>query len=129
MGGELCLPPFLSAHLSVLVSATEEEDRADFLADSWWIKPAAAFRDGMIHSFEGITADEVAAYALVLTLDAEKEAQPEKNLPMRFEAAKGDPGCKSLMKNMLSKDPVRVLRTYKQTSGLRPEVGIRYDGL
>ncbi len=95
---------------------------------SWWIKPAAAYRDGIIHSsFHGITANEVQAYAIVMTGNEEMESA-ESGM-MKYRAQPDDPGKTKLVRNILTQDPLRVLRTWKLESSLRPECGLRYDGL
>lgn len=95
---------------------------------SWWIEPAAAYRDGIIHgSIHGITADQTFAYAIVMT---ENEEVDDRNDDMiRYRASQTDPGVFRLMNNVTSQQPVRMLRTWQLRSRWQPKAGLRYDGL
>jgi hypothetical protein len=96
--------------------------------DSWWIKRAAAYRDGIIHgSGHGITYDDEQAYAILMTGDQETGTELEGVI--RYQAEPADPGRFKLLKNHLSKRPVRVLRSWKLDSKWAPKAGLRYDGL
>ena len=48
---------------------------------------------------------------------------------IKYRACYDDPGRFRLMANLLSRAPVRVLRTWKLTSKYKPKAGVRYDGL
>ncbi|MCJ1440230.1 MAG: hypothetical protein MMC23_000713 [Stictis urceolatum] len=99
----------------------------DFAVGSWWIKPAAACRDGIIDSLDGITADGKLAYAIVLDDTDELESGLDGRLVYRPAPSQL---CRTrLMKSLTSRFPVRVLRSYKLFSPLKPLVGLRYDGL
>lgn len=100
--------------------------------NSWWLKPAAAYRDGIIdETAHGITADEHGAYAIVLTGSCETDLGRERDI--RYMAAVDDPGVWRLTKTMLREDPeekvVRVLRSWRLRSKIAPKAGLRYDGL
>lgn len=117
-----------SAYFSSLYLSTLLPDRFD----SWWLKPAAAYRDGIIdETSHGITANESGAYALVLTGSCEMDLGREREI--RYQAALNDPGAFRLTKTMLREDPeekvVRVLRSWKLRSKIAPKAGLRYDGL
>lgn len=99
---------------------------------SWWLKPAAAYRDGIIdETAHGITADEHGAYAIVLTGSCETDLGRERDI--RYMAAVDDPGVWRLTKTMLREDAeekvVRVLRSWRLRSKIAPRAGLRYDGL
>ena len=95
---------------------------------SWWIKPAAAFRDGMLDaSNDGITANEDGAFAVLMT--DEEEIESGREGIVLYKASSRDPGRYQLMKNLSSRAPVRILRSWKLKSTLAPKAGIRYDGL
>ena len=99
---------------------------------SWWLKPAAAYRDGIIdETSHGITANENGAYAIVLTGNCEVDLGRDRSI--RYTAAVDDPGVFRLTKTMQHEDPdqkvVRVLRSWKLRSKLAPKAGLRYDGL
>ncbi|MCJ1397322.1 hypothetical protein MMC11_000514 [Xylographa trunciseda] len=99
-----------------------------FNVGDWWIKPAAAYRDGIIHgSTNGITADVDGAYAIFMT-DNEEAETSEENV-FRYWASPKDPGCLQLMSNVHSRELVRVLRSWRLDSRLAPKAGLRYDGL
>lgn len=97
---------------------------------SWWLKPAAAYRDGIIdkNTFP-ITADDNVAYAIVVSGEREKELQP--NGRFKYHASLDDPGALKLSRTMTTDTPkiVRVLRSWKLRSPLAPKAGLRYDGL
>lgn len=100
--------------------------------NSWWLKPAAAYRDGIIdETAHGITADEHGAYAIVLTGSCETDLGRERDI--RYKAEADDPGVWRLTKTMLREDPeekvVRVLRSWRLRSKIAPKAGLRYDGL
>ena len=95
---------------------------------SWWIKRAAADRDGIIDgSAQGITADRDGAHAILMTGEEELETSTE-NL-VKYRTSQMDPGCFKLMKNLSSRQPVRVLRSWRMSSKWKPKAGLRYDGL
>lgn len=99
---------------------------------SWWLKPAAAYRDGIIdETSHGITANENGAYAIVLTGNCEVDLGRDQAI--RYTAAVNDPGVFRLTKTMQHEDPdqkvVRVLRSWKLRSKIAPKAGLRYDGL
>ena len=97
---------------------------------SWWIKPAAAFRDGIIdEAARGITADQHGAYAIILKSDEEYE-MGEGGL-IRYFTSNKDPGVFKLLNTISSsvRGVVRVLRSWRLHSLLAPAGGIRYDGL
>lgn len=100
--------------------------------NSWWLKPAAAYRDGIIdETCHGITANENGAYAIVLTGSCELDLGRDREI--KYEAAVSDPGVFRLTKTMLREDHeekvVRVLRSWKLKSKIAPKAGLRYDGL
>lgn len=102
------------------------------IPNSWWLKPAAAYRDGIIdETSHGITADDKAAYAIVLTGSCETDLGRDQQI--RYTASVNDPGMFRLTKTMLREDPeekvVRVLRSWKLRSDIAPKAGLRYDGL
>ena len=100
------------------------------LCCSWWLKPAAAFRDGIIdETSHAITADNHGAYAIVLNGAQEQGLCPDGQF--KFHAALDDPGVLKMTKTMSSDtDPVvRLLRSWKLRSKLAPKAGLRYDGL
>ncbi len=102
------------------------------IRNSWWLKPAAAYRDGIIdETSHSITADQNGAYAIVLTGSCETDLGREREI--RYQAAVDDPGVFKLTKTMLRADPdekvVRVLRSWKLRSKVAPKAGLRYDGL
>ena len=99
---------------------------------SWWLKPAAAYRDGIIdETSHGITANENGAFAIVLTGNCEVDLGRDQAI--RYTAAVDDPGVFRLTKTMQHEDPdqkvVRVLRSWKLRSKMAPKAGLRYDGL
>lgn len=97
---------------------------------SWWIKAAAAFRDGIIDETScGITADEHGAYAIVLK--GMEESTTGIDGLIRYSTSGSDPGVLKLTKTILSnvRGVVRVLRSWKLQSPLAPVAGLRYDGL
>ena len=101
-------------------------------SNSWWLKPAAAYRDGIIdETSHGITANENGAYAIVLTGSCETDLKRDSEI--RYKATIDDPGVFKLTKTMLREDPeekvVRVLRSWKLRSKNAPKAGLRYDGL
>ncbi|MCJ1434142.1 hypothetical protein MMC27_003508 [Xylographa pallens] len=99
-----------------------------FRVGDWWIKPAAAYRDRVIHgSTNGITADVDGAYAIFMTANEEVETNDEN--VFRYWASQKDLGCLQLMKNVHSREMVRVLRSWRLYSRLAPKAGVRYDGL
>jgi hypothetical protein len=99
-----------------------------FEVGQWWIKAAAACRDGIIHnSTDGITADANGAYAILMTGD-EEIVTYEANITI-YRAQHRDRGVFKLMKNLTSQRLVRVLRTWRLKSRFSPKAGIRYDGL
>ncbi|MCJ1387372.1 hypothetical protein MMC18_000215 [Xylographa bjoerkii] len=99
-----------------------------FNVGDWWIKPAAAYRDGIIHgSTNGITADVEGAYAIFMT-DNEEVEIGEENM-FRYWASHKESGCLQLIKNVHSRGLVRVLRGWRLCSRLAPKAGLRYDGL
>jgi hypothetical protein len=92
------------------------------------MKAAAAFRDGMLDdSNDGIIANDDGAYAVVMTDEDEIESGREGVI--FYKTPSRDPGRFQLMKNITSRNPIRVLRTWRLKSTLAPEAGIRYDGL
>lgn len=102
------------------------------ILNSWWLKPAAAYRDGIVdETSHGITANENGAYAIVLTGSCEIDLGRDGEI--RYKAAVSDPGVFRLTKTMLRADPeekvVRVLRSWKLRSKIAPKAGLRYDGL
>ena len=108
-----------------------ENSKPDFQI-SWWLKPAAAYRDGIIdETSHGITANENGAYAIVLTGNCEVDLGRDQAI--RYTAAVDDPGVFRLTKTMQHEDPdqkvVRVLRSWKLRSKIAPKAGLRYDGL
>ena len=76
----------------------------------------------------GITADEVRAYAIVMTND--QEFWPSHGYELvGYIASSNDPAVNLLRRGLLTRQPVRLLRTSKLDSAFAPEAGIRYDGL
>jgi len=47
----------------------------------------------------------------------------------RYKAPVDEPGLLKLTKAVLSRDPIRVLRSGTLTSDWAPKAGLRYDGL
>ena len=97
---------------------------------SWWLKPAAAFRDGIIdETSHAITADHRGVYAIVLTRAQAKDLDREGHV--KFHAAQNDPEALKLIRIGISDTDkvVRVLRSWKLRSKLAPKAGLRYDGL
>lgn len=79
------------------------------------------------NSNDGITANENGAYAVLMT--DEEELERGTGEVVFYNASFRDPGKFWLLKNLTSRAPVRVLRTWKLRSTLAPTAGIRYDGL
>ena len=101
-------------------------------SSSWWLKPAAAFRDGIIdETSHAITADDHGVYAIVLTKTQSEDLGREGHL--KFHAAHNDPEAPKLRRIAISDNDtdkiVRVLRSWKLRSELAPKAGLRYDGL
>ena len=99
-------------------------------ACSWWLKPAAAYRDGIIDkTSHAITADHNGAYAILV--DGSRELDLKANGTFTYHAALDDPGAFKLTKTMTSDTDkiVRILRSWKLRSKLAPKAGLRYDGL
>ena len=97
---------------------------------SWWLKPAAAYRDGMVdETSNGITADEHRAYAIAISGAQEQELCLEGQF--KYHATPNNPIAFKLTKTMISDTDkvVRGLRSYKLRSKLAPKAGLRYDGL
>lgn len=97
---------------------------------SWWIKAAAAFRDGVIDETSwGITADEHGAYAIVIK--GNEESMTATDGLIRYSTSGSDPGVTKLTKSVLGhvRGVVRILRSWKLQSPLAPVAGLRYDGL
>ena len=102
------------------------------MGSSWWLKPAAAYRDGIIDKNHwAITADADGAYAIVVSGNREHDLKP--NGDFVYQVADDDPGPWKLTKlffsDQISHKVVRVLRSYKLHSPLAPKAGLRYDGL
>ena len=97
---------------------------------SWWLKPAAAFRDGIIDdSSHALSADHRGVYAMLLTRAQAQDDEEKEHI--KFHAAQNDPEVMKLIRTGISdKDQaVRVLRSWKLRSKLAPKAGVRYDGL
>ena len=95
---------------------------------SWWIKRAAAYRDGIIDgSVHGITADKDGAYAILMM--SEEELETSTHDLVKYRTSQSDPGCFKLMENLRSRQVVRVLRSWRMSSKWKPKAGLRYDGL
>lgn len=97
---------------------------------SWWLKPAAAFRDGIIdETSHAITADHRGVYAIVLTRAQAEDLGREGHV--KFHAAQNDPEVLKLIRIGITDKSkvVRVLRNWKLRSKLAPKAGLRYDGL
>lgn len=75
----------------------------------------------------GITADQLQAYAILMTGNQEMETEGENNI--KYKASSTDPGRLKLLNNVISRNLVRVLRSWRLQSDLKPKVGLRYDGL
>ena len=102
------------------------------LCTSWWVHPICAVRDGAIGSTGRVTASEQGVHAIILTgSDAvdvgEDTILCEWNTKDQEEEDVID--VRKLLKNVISGEPVRVLRTSKLESNLAPSAGVRYDGL
>ena len=100
------------------------------MAPSWWIKSAAAFRDGIIDGTgRGITADENGAYAIIIRCDEEDGSGKGENI--RYFAPSKDPGIFRLTNTIASsvRGVIRVLRSWRLHSPMAPAGGLRYDGL
>jgi hypothetical protein len=100
----------------------------EFEVGHWWIKPAAAVRDGIIDSCDGITAGPSEAYAIVLT-EADEQDPDSLMTSLHYRPPSTQPKRVKLMRNLTNRKPIRVLRRHKLKSPLAPELGIRYDGL
>lgn len=97
---------------------------------SWWIKAAAAFRDGIIDDRgQGIIADKSGAYAIVMQDD--QETLTTTDGLTRYSTTGADPGVFKLTNTIMSdvRGVVRVLRSWKLRSKIAPVAGLRYDGL
>ena len=97
---------------------------------SWWLKPAAAFRDGIIDgTSHAITADDRHAYAIILNRNQAEELDREGHV--RYHAAINDAVVWKLVRPDMSDmdKAVRVLRSCKLRSKMAPKAGLRYDGL
>lgn len=80
---------------------------------SWWLKLAAAYRDGMIdETSNSNTADEHRAYATVISGAQEQEVRPDGQF--KYHATPNIPIAFKLTKTMISDTDkvVRVLRSY-----------------
>jgi hypothetical protein len=62
-----------------------------------------------------------------MTEDQEVKSQDFGNI--KYRTSNKDPGCFKLMKNLVSKQLVRILRSYRLVSTWSPKAGIRYEGL
>ena len=79
-------------------------------------------------SLVGITADETGAYAIVMINGQEFYPSSDYDL-VGYIASSKDPGVNMLRRGLLSRHPIRLLRTSRLRSVLAPEAGVRYDGL
>ncbi|KAL8827096.1 MAG: hypothetical protein Q9191_003395 [Dirinaria sp. TL-2023a] len=111
-----------------------------FNVGDWWIKPAAAFRDGIIDaSHNSISADAEAAYAIRMGGHDEesegfyqnKKIDEVERTTIKYTPSVHEPkhGIYRLMETIRSGKAVRVLRSWKLKSSLAPKAGLRYDGL
>ncbi|KAI9766896.1 MAG: hypothetical protein M1840_006193 [Geoglossum simile] len=102
-----------------------------FEVGDWWIHPICASRDGIIGNTGRITASEQGVYAITLTKDNATDIGEDKVL-CKWNSGdhEGDAmDARKLLRNVLSREPVRVLRTSTLGSKLAPIAGVRYDGL
>ncbi|KAI9730068.1 MAG: hypothetical protein M1834_006060 [Cirrosporium novae-zelandiae] len=100
-----------------------------FQVGQWWIKQAAAFRDGIIdNSTNDITHDSINAYAIVLkgTLN---EIDDKGGGTIYYHSSNKTKGVFRVMHNLVNRRSVRILRTSKLGSKFAPACGVRYDGL
>lgn len=98
---------------------------------SWWLTPAAAYRDGIISTPSyGISADSDIAYAIILS-DVEEKGDSLDGTRIKFEpacrAASVVKACKTMASD--TERVVRVLRSWRLLSRFAPKAGLRYDGL
>ena len=88
----------------------------------------AAYRDGVVgQPGGGVTTDGERAYAILIAADEEVEARADGGVVYRPR-----PDRALRTKLLCSKNPVRVLRMAggaDATRHLRPEAGVRYEGL
>ena len=57
------------------------------------------------------------------------ELETGKESMIKYRSSQRDPGCFKLMKNIESRQLVRVLRSWRLSSKWRPRAGLRYEGL
>ncbi|KAH0541982.1 hypothetical protein FGG08_003614 [Glutinoglossum americanum] len=105
-----------------------------FEVGDWWIDPICAFRDGIIeNNVNRMTAGEQGVYAMVLTkndaIDTEKGTTLCEWNSDQYEEESDALDARKLLKNAISHEPIRVLRTSMMQSKMAPVVGVRYDGL
>ncbi len=104
------------------------------LANSWWIKPACAYRDGMLTDPNSdIAVGPYGAYTVVLARGIETPmvggTSRWKCTEADLKHGPADPGVLILMRNMHNHMEVRIIRSWKLKSPLAPKGGFRYDGL
>lgn len=107
---------------------------AKFHRSSWWIKPACAYRDGMLDDPNSdVAVGEYGAYAIVLAHGTETMTTGGTSMWSCTEAdVKSEQrggGLLNMLRNMHNRTEVRVLRSWKLKSPLAPRGGFRYDGL
>lgn len=87
----------------------------------------AAFRDGIIGSaLRGITTNDDEAFAVLLTATEELVTRDDGSIRYRPATQRGRT---KLLRNIATRNPVRVLRSCDLASPLAPKAGLRYDGL
>ncbi|KAI9887089.1 MAG: hypothetical protein M1823_001079 [Watsoniomyces obsoletus] len=106
----------------------------DMRIGSWWIKPACAYRDGMLTDPNSdIAVGPYGAYAVVLAHGVETLMVGGTSIwrctkeDLKHHLA--DSGLLNLMRNMHNHMEVRIIRSWKLRSPLAPKGGFRYDGL
>jgi hypothetical protein len=120
---------YVKGHFQQLTAATMKLRRS-----SWWIKPACAFRDGMLDDPNSdVAGGEYGAYAIVLAHGVETETADGTSIwrctRMDVKHVRGTLGVLVLMRNMRNHMDVRIIRSWKLRSRLAPRAGFRYDGL
>ena len=59
----------------------------------------------------------------------EQEVEGVERTTFQYTPPVGEPGIPKLLKAFQTRDPIRVLRSWKLKSPLAPKAGLRYDGL
>lgn len=59
----------------------------------------------------------------------DEEVKTGGHAVIKYKAVQTDPGRFKLMQGVATRNPVRVLRTWRLKSPWAPQAGLRYDGL